>query len=90
MTAQPGGAPGRARPRPTACARQLTIHPAPERVFGASATLDGVRRWWTAIPRPLSAAAWPCMAHTRDGKWIGSTVRFGLADRGPQARKLDF
>jgi hypothetical protein len=63
-----------------------------ERVFGAIATLDGLRLWRTTIMtaprrvrfgftgpaeqivmradevRPLSAVAWPCLAHTRDGE----------------------
>ena len=30
-------------------ARHLTIHAARERVFGAIATLDGPRHWWTTI-----------------------------------------
>jgi uncharacterized protein YndB with AHSA1/START domain len=40
--------------------------------------------------RPLSSVAWSCAAHSRDDEWTGSTVRFGLADRGPQACELDF
>ena len=40
--------------------------------------------------RPLSAITWSCVVHTRDDEWTGSTVRFGLADRGPQACELDF
>jgi uncharacterized protein YndB with AHSA1/START domain len=111
VTAKPGEA-------PVAYTQQLTIHAAAERVFGAIATLDGLRRWWTAIVtgsadpggtlrfgfagldeqivmrvdavRPLSAIAWSCVAHTRDHEWTGSTVQFGLADRGPQACELNF
>jgi len=64
-------------------------------VFGAIATLDGLRLWRTTIMtappprgvlrfgftgpaeqmvmrvdqvRPLSAVAWPCLAHTRDSE----------------------
>jgi uncharacterized protein YndB with AHSA1/START domain len=40
--------------------------------------------------RPLSAITWSCIAHTRDDEWTGSTVRFGLAGREPQACELDF
>jgi len=40
--------------------------------------------------RPLSAITWSCVAHTRDQEWTGSTVRFGLADRGLQACELNF
>jgi activator of Hsp90 ATPase-like protein len=87
-------------------------------VFGAIATVDGPRHWWTTIVtgsdapggelpfgfagldeqivmrvdevRPLSAVAWSCVAHTRDDEWTGSTVRFGLARRGPNACELEF
>jgi uncharacterized protein YndB with AHSA1/START domain len=111
VTAKPGEA-------PAAYTQQLTIHAAAGRVFDAIATLDGLRRWWTAIVtgsagpggtlrfgfagldeqivmrvdavRPLSAITWSCVAHTRDDEWTGSTVRFGLADRGPQACELNF
>ncbi len=48
-----------------AYARQLTIHAAPERVFGAIATLDGLRRWWTTI---VTGSAAP-----------GGTLHFGFA-----------
>jgi uncharacterized protein YndB with AHSA1/START domain len=40
--------------------------------------------------RPLSAIRWSCVAHTRHDEWTGSTVRFGLADRGSQACELNF
>jgi uncharacterized protein YndB with AHSA1/START domain len=40
--------------------------------------------------RPLSAVAWSRMAHARDDEWTGSTMRFGLADRWPQACELNF
>lgn len=40
--------------------------------------------------QPPSAITWSCVAHTRDDEWAGSTVRFGLADRGPRACELDF
>lgn len=40
--------------------------------------------------RPLSALTWSCVAHTRNDEWTGSTVRFGLADRGPRACQLNF
>jgi uncharacterized protein YndB with AHSA1/START domain len=42
------------------------------------------------VVRPLSAITWSCVAHTRNDEWTGSTVRFGLADRGPQACELNF
>jgi hypothetical protein len=42
------------------------------------------------VVRPLSAITWSCMAHTRNDEWTASTVRFGLADRGPQACELNF
>jgi uncharacterized protein YndB with AHSA1/START domain len=42
------------------------------------------------VVRPLSAIAWSCAAHIRDDEWTGSTVRFGLADRGPRACELNF
>jgi uncharacterized protein YndB with AHSA1/START domain len=40
--------------------------------------------------RPPSALTWSCVAHTRLDEWTGSTVRFRLADRGPQACELNF
>lgn len=40
--------------------------------------------------RPPSAITWSCVAHTRNDEWTGSTVRFGLTDRGPQACELNF
>jgi uncharacterized protein YndB with AHSA1/START domain len=40
--------------------------------------------------RPLSAITWSCVAHTRDDEWTGSTVRFALTHRGPQACELNF
>ena len=40
--------------------------------------------------RPLTAVAWSCVAHKRDDEWTGSTVRFGLADSGPQPCELNF
>ena len=40
--------------------------------------------------RPRSAITWSCVAHTRDDEWTGSTVRFILADRRPQACELSF
>ena len=42
------------------------------------------------MARPLSAITWSCVAHTRNDEWTGSTVRFNLADRGPQACELNF
>ena len=36
------------------------------------------------VVRPLSAITWSCVAHTRNDEWTASTVRFGLADRGPR------
>lgn len=58
MTANPGQA-------PAAYARQLTIRAPAEKVFGAIATLDGLRRWWTTI---VTGSAVP-----------GGTLRFGFA-----------
>ena len=40
--------------------------------------------------RPISAITWSCVAHTRDDEWTGSAVRFGLAERSPQACELNF
>jgi hypothetical protein len=40
--------------------------------------------------RPPAVVAWSCVAHTRDGEWTGSTVRFDLAGRSPQACELTF
>jgi uncharacterized protein YndB with AHSA1/START domain len=40
--------------------------------------------------RPPAAVGWSCTAHTRDGEWTGTKVRFELADREPQACQLDF
>ena len=40
--------------------------------------------------RPPAAVGWSCTAHTRDGQWAGTKVRFALAERGPQACELDF
>jgi hypothetical protein len=102
----------------TMYAQRLTIQAARERVFGAIATLDGPRHWWTTIvagsaapggqlcfgfagldeqivvhvdfARPPTAVGWSCTAHTRDGEWTGTKVRFELAERGPQACELDF
>jgi uncharacterized protein YndB with AHSA1/START domain len=42
------------------------------------------------VVRPPAAVGWSCTAHTRDGEWTGTTVRFELADRGPQACDLRF
>ncbi len=42
-----------------------------------------------AAQRP-SAAAWSCVAHTRDGEWTGTQLRFELASHGPGACELDF
>jgi len=40
--------------------------------------------------RPLAAVGWSCTAHTRDGEWTGSKVRFELSGRGLQTCELDF
>lgn len=40
--------------------------------------------------RPPMAAGWSCVAHTRDGEWTGTQVRFELSDRGPTSCELDF
>ena len=40
--------------------------------------------------RPPAAVGWSCTAHTRDGEWTGTKIRFELADRGPQACELGF
>lgn len=115
MTTEPGEIPAA---RAATYQRQLIIHSARDRVFGAIATLDGPRHWWTTIVtgsaaaggelcfgfagldeqiimrvdavRPPSAVSWSCVAHTRGGEWTGTGVRFGLAQRGPQACELDF
>jgi uncharacterized protein YndB with AHSA1/START domain len=42
------------------------------------------------VVRPPAVVGWSCTAHTRGGEWTGTTVRFELADRGPQACQLDF
>jgi uncharacterized protein YndB with AHSA1/START domain len=42
------------------------------------------------VARPPAAVGWSCTAHTRDGEWTGTKVRFELADRGPQACELGF
>jgi hypothetical protein len=62
VTAKPGEAPAA---EATACARQLTIHAAAERVLDAIATPGGLRRWWTTI---VTGSAVP-----------GGTLRFGFA-----------
>jgi uncharacterized protein YndB with AHSA1/START domain len=62
VTAKPGQATGTGA---TAYARQLTIHASAERVFGAIATLDGLRSWWTTIVTGSAAT--------------GGTLRFGFA-----------
>ena len=62
MTARPSQA---ATAEATAYARKLTIQGARERVFGAIATLDGLRRWRTTI---VTGSATP-----------GGTLRFGFA-----------
>jgi uncharacterized protein YndB with AHSA1/START domain len=75
VTAQPGEAPvGKTNAR--AYTRQLTIRAAPERVFGAIATLDGLRRWWTTI---VTGSAVP-----------GGTLHFGFAGLDEQiAMRVD-
>lgn len=40
--------------------------------------------------RPPAEVAWSCIAHTRDDEWTGSTLRFRLAERGPEGCALDF
>ena len=40
--------------------------------------------------RPPAAVGWSCTAHTRDGEWTGTHVRFTLTERGPRACALDF
>ena len=42
------------------------------------------------VVRPPAAVGWSCTAHTRDGEWTGTTVRFELTGRGPQVCQLDF
>ena len=42
------------------------------------------------VVRPLSVITWSCVAHTRNDEWTASTVRFGLADRGPRTCELNF
>jgi uncharacterized protein YndB with AHSA1/START domain len=42
------------------------------------------------VNRPPAAVGWSCTAHTRDGEWTGTKVRFELAERGPEACELDF
>jgi uncharacterized protein YndB with AHSA1/START domain len=42
------------------------------------------------VNRPPAAVGWSCTAHTRDGEWTGTTVRFKLRERGPQTCELDF
>lgn len=100
-------------------ARRLIIGAAPDRVYGAVATLDGLRGWWTTVvagqagspggmlrfgfaglneqitmrvdeAKPPAALVWSCVAHTRDGEWTGSIVRFKLTGHGPWACGLDF
>jgi len=57
--------PGQA-PAPAATySRQLTIHAPTEKVFGAIASLDGLRRWWTTVVTGSAVA--------------GGTLRFGFA-----------
>jgi hypothetical protein len=58
-----------------------------EPVFDAIATLEQIVIRVDAV-RPLSAITWSCVAHTRNDEWTGSTVRFGLAARGPRACEL--
>ena len=40
--------------------------------------------------RPPAAVGWSCTAHTRDGEWTGTHLRFTLTERGPRACALDF
>jgi hypothetical protein len=40
--------------------------------------------------RPPETVLWSCTAHTRDGEWTGTKLRFELVERGPQACQLDF
>ena len=39
---------------------------------------------------PPAAVGWSCTAHTRDGQWTGTKLRFTLTERGPEACELDF
>ena len=61
MTTKPGAGTAEA----TTYARQRTIRAAHERVFGAIATLDGLRHWWTTIVTGSTAP--------------GGELRFGFA-----------
>lgn len=60
-------------------------------MFDAITTLDGLRRWWTAI---VTGSADPggtlCFGLAGLDEQIVMRVRFGLADRGPQACELNF
>ena len=40
--------------------------------------------------REPALVAWSCVAHTRGVEWTGTTVRFELTARGPNACELDF
>lgn len=40
--------------------------------------------------REPALVAWSCVAHTRAEEWTGTTVRFELSARGPDACELDF
>jgi len=40
--------------------------------------------------RRPTAVGWSCTAHTRDGEWTGTKVRFELTERGTEECKLDF
>ena len=40
--------------------------------------------------RRPSGVGWSCTAHTRDGEWTGTNLRFELSEHGPEACDLDF
>jgi uncharacterized protein YndB with AHSA1/START domain len=40
--------------------------------------------------QPPAGVCWSCVAHTGQGEWKGSQVRFELAERGPRSCVLDF
>jgi hypothetical protein len=40
--------------------------------------------------RPPTAVGWSCVAHTRDGEWTGTRVRFELSGHLPDGCELDF
>jgi uncharacterized protein YndB with AHSA1/START domain len=97
---------------------ELTLGAAPERVFSAIATPDGLASWWTPIvsgslapgtrfelgfpgsrstielrverARRPAVVEWTCLGHSEHPEWKGTTLEFGLSERGLGETALSF